>query len=294
MKHLTISIALLLYGTIKLCAQTDTTIYRLELKRGDVLYGQAVSKEEGSFITLQKTDGSTQFLQWHEIKAYEATTFMANSEAVKKLQQDEEIKKKYSSWYAGLIITGKDTFERWIFPKPDYSTIGPGLDRAIRTANKLGQERKLEPEYYQQLIILGADTTNYITYSAPNAKLNIFKVINNGPCMLLQDRYQNKEEEPRVSPGSSSGGPGTGSIVTLNVNMQYVPTGNRYYLLYKGTWLKTKTKDGTVITDYFRDNCDGIFSECPELIAQLKSKTFASDDIREVVQAFNACLNWKK
>lgn len=275
-----------------LWGQTDSTVYRVALKTGKTLYGQIVAKEEGEYITVQKDDGGTQFLQWHEIEKYEATKYSLNSSELKEIAAKEAIAKKYANWNRGFLIVKSDTFRCWIEPKPDYSAIGPGQERIIVTASASGTEKRWNPDEYRKLVITEKDTVMYICYTPKNGILNIFKVVSDGPCKLLQDRYENDENAQS-----------TGGIITMStpsgtvmgapgiIPIHYAKTSDRYYILYKGVWTKTKTDSGPGIDDYFRKKSKEIFTECPQLVKQLEDKTFRSDDIREIVKEFNSCVS---
>ncbi|HLP49523.1 MAG TPA: hypothetical protein VK154_01500 [Chitinophagales bacterium] len=290
---ISVVILLLLYSHLA-WAQTDSTVYRVALKTGKTLYGQIVAKEEGEYITLQKDDGGTQFLQWHEIEKYETTKYSLNSKELKEIAAKEAIAKKYANWNRGFLIVKSDTFFCWIEPKPDYSAIGMGMERTITTASIKGTEKNWEPEEYRKLVITEKDTVEYICYTPKNGKLNIFKIVNDGACKLLQDRYENDKEQnnssapifiPNSAPGGTMIGGGPGLAIVLP------KTSDRYYILYKGVWTKTKTDSGPGIDDYFRKKSKEIFTECPQLVKQLEDKTFWSDDIREIVKEFNSCIS---
>ena len=287
MKKATVINLMLCMLAFQLKAQTDTTVYQLTLKNDLVMYCQINSKEEGNYILVKKDGGGIQFFQWSEIKELKPTSYAINGAELKVIRKKNEIKRKYLTWNRCLIIkNNNDTIERWVQHKKDYSTMGEGQSRAILTANNDGVETNIQAEEFTELIVLGKEPVRYVSFSPKNRDHNnIYTVIVDGPCRLLHDVYVKRDKGAMMlTPGPM------GSIASTAFPDGDVIYADRYYLSYKNHWMDVTIKDGLKTTLNFRNECSEILNDCPALASQLESKTFRSDDVREVLKEFNQCV----
>jgi hypothetical protein len=74
----------------------------------------------------------------------------------------------------------------------------------------------------------------------------------------------------------------------------FTKTTIRYYLLYKDEWIKTEVENEPITDFQFTYIAEANFGDCPQLVTQLKNKTFGSKDLRDIVVTFNKCVSVSK
>lgn len=101
----------------------------------------------------------------------------------------------------------------------------------------------------------------------------IYKVVIDGTCSLL---HNSKEGLIYPSPNSQPI-----SVVTEN-----------YTVYYKGQLAEpVNEKEVYMIPAPFRKKCGKFFADCPQLAADLAGNNYYSDNLYEIVAAFNKCIN---
>ena len=277
-------------------AENEVTVYKVILKNDLQFYCQILNLDTGNSMLVKKDGGGMVYLQWSEIKAYEATKYSLQGKEMNEIREREKIKHKYANWPDCLIILNKnDTIKRWVEFKGDYSVMGEGEVRTIKVATEKGEEYKLEPEEYKELIILGKDTFVYITLAPTGGDYkNIYRVIENGPCKILFDHYIGRSLAPTIGTmGVSAGAPSIVSYLSVAGSSGSERERDRYYLLYKNKWLKVKLKEGFTIAPSFIDNFKDIFSECAGLSNRIETQKEQTLDLRKIVDEFNTCVMLK-
>ncbi len=282
----------MLYISVK--AQTDTIVYHVLLKNGNSLYCQFLAIEKDNYITVKKDGGGIQFFQWQEIKEYTPTILSFNSKDFDEIKRKEEKQRKYAGWENCYVIKGNgDTIRGKVEYNSDYTTPGESSSSTITIVDGLGVESTLKPEDFRYLIVMDRDTTKYLSFAPGEVGYRkIFKIIIDGKCKLLQNHYTNHNAGGLYGTTSFAGQMGVASGFSFRPSKDIDE--DRFYLLYQNKWFNVKKVEGFNVTFDFHDDCYKILFDCPELVTSLQMPNSKMDDIREIVNEYNNCLEKNK
>lgn len=212
--------------------------------------------------------------------------FAQDSKADKKL---EKLKQKHASWNKGFIITfGGDTLRGKIKKREDYSTKGGWFSGPqILFAYPDEHEDKIPFSSFTTLCIPddSAEFTKYITIpkdTNDQFERKIYRVIRDGKCMLLFDEVAGQSSFSPVSALPIAAGP---------VGITAYIADDRYFIYYKGKLTKMREEGWFAMSPAFKKKRREIFSDCPNLVDKIENKTYKADNLREIVEEFNQCLD---
>ena len=216
---------------------------------------------------------------------------MHNDSILKPAKQNskqERLRKKHETWDSCFIVKAKgDTIYGKVDHRDDQSSVLSSYmsDLLIFFAHTNEKEEQFIPDNLKELYVFNAPEgyNKYQVIDQEDYLSNygiLYRIVVDGSCKLVARGAKN------IVPGG-----------LLDVILKE----NAYYLLYKKNFIPIRTEITGFNSGFpilkasagFKKKCEKIFSECPPLVEQIESKTFRSEDLREIVKEFNNCIGKK-
>ncbi|MEM6718329.1 MAG: hypothetical protein AAF611_03340 [Bacteroidota bacterium] len=171
----------------------------------------------------------------------------------------------------GLIIFPQVSKDLILFPKKQ---------RVLFKANKKAKKEKYDHKNVEKVVFINADkeAEEYIYIPVSKKRHELFKKIVEGKATLYSRIVAYTE--------------GSSGEQELSFTDDFVMTDlndyGEFYVLREGEKIASPLIT-LRLSRSFKKRAMEYFSDCPEIVAKLKDKTFRQEDIKEVVTMYNQC-----